>query len=81
MMKCSDPNLQLGPMKDRKDYHATTKLLMKLREEQDRRTLWTAMLQDGWNGSAVIGKSTSHNRPHLHLFVEDTKLVAMVSVI
>ena len=35
-MKCSDPNLQLGPIKDRKDHHATTKFLMKLREEQGR---------------------------------------------
>ena len=35
-MKCSDPNLQLGSIKDRKDHHATTKFLMKLREEQGR---------------------------------------------
>ena len=35
-MKCSDSDLQLGQMKDRDDYQATTRLLVNIRKEQGR---------------------------------------------
>ena len=44
-MKCSDPNPQLGPMRNRKDNHETTNLLMKLREEQDRTSTYIPISQ------------------------------------
>ena len=44
-MKCSDPTFQLGPMRNRKDYHETTKLLMKLREEQGRTSTYIPISQ------------------------------------
>ena len=44
-MKCSDPDLQLGPMKDSDDYQATTRLLVNIRREQGRANTYIPKMQ------------------------------------
>ena len=44
-MKRSVSDLQLGPMKDRDDYQATTRLLVNLRKEQGRANTYILKMQ------------------------------------
>ena len=44
-MKCSDPDLQLGPMEDSDDYQATTRLLVNIRREQGRVNTYIPKMQ------------------------------------
>ena len=44
-MQCSDPDPQLGPMKDRDDCQATTRLLVNIRNEQSRANTYSPKTQ------------------------------------